>query len=157
MRFRRCFYDETESVGRINDLSCFKVISTWKFRKMEVFVLFNYDILKSSCARQILRPDLDSGKKLPRGTSLENISRKNEIFVNFYSFFESRRKTSSWWCYFLVGFVFKVSKYTRIAGSQPQHSILVFYGHVLCKLYPAPSSFQLPSKLTDSNNFFPTT
>ena len=53
---------------------------------------------------------------------------KNEIFVNFCSFFESRRTTSSWWCYFLVGFVFSESKYIRIVGSQPQHSVQSFMG-----------------------------
>ena len=70
MHFRRFFHDESESVGRIIDLSRLKVIWTWKCRKTQFFALLGYCILKSSCARQILRPDLDSLLKI---TSFDNI------------------------------------------------------------------------------------
>ena len=86
MHFRRFFHPESESVGRIIDLSRFKVISTWKCRKTEFFALLGDDILKSSCAGQIFQPDLDSAQKITWENILGNISMKNEIFVNFYSF-----------------------------------------------------------------------
>ena len=90
MHFRKFFHDESESVGRMSDLSTYFHMTISKYGIFCTLRLGYLKILDKFFGQIRIQR-----KKLHRKKSSDNISMKNEIFVNFYLFFESRRKTST--------------------------------------------------------------